>query len=51
MPRTSDVRISTKSDGATQKRDNSDSRLFSPERVSVFEISKKVSDPESEMEI
>ena len=51
VPRTSDVRISTKSDGATQKRDNSDSRLFSPERVSVFEISKKVSDPESEIEI
>ena len=51
VPRTSDVRISTKSDGATQKRDHSDSQLFTPERVSVFEVYKKVSDPESEMEI
>ena len=51
VPRTSDVRISTKSDGAPQKRDDSDSRLFTPERVSVFEVSKKLSDPESELEI
>ena len=36
----------TKSDGATQKRDNSGSRLFSPDRVSVsvFEEAKQISD-------